>query len=68
VAAQAGHASVRAEPLRESALAALVDAHLAAGNRYEAVCEYRAYAARLQIELGLDPGFDLSERVSGITR
>ena len=68
VAAQAGMLAVTAEPLRESAVVALIDAHLAAGNRYEAVCQYRAFAGRLQAELGLDPGVALMSRLEGIPR
>ena len=43
-ATSAGLAAVCAEPLRESAVAALVAAHLGEGNRYEAVRRYHEYA------------------------
>jgi SARP family transcriptional regulator, regulator of embCAB operon len=39
-AANAAGAAVRAEPLRESARAALIQAHLAVGNQSEAVREF----------------------------
>jgi SARP family transcriptional regulator, regulator of embCAB operon len=46
---------VRAEPLRESARAALIQAHLAEGNQSEAVREFTRYRRLLDAELGLAP-------------
>jgi DNA-binding SARP family transcriptional activator len=54
-AAGAARAAVRAEPLRESSHAALIEVYLAEGNQSEAVRVYRSYRARLQDELGLEP-------------
>jgi DNA-binding SARP family transcriptional activator len=54
-AVDAGLAAVRAEPLRESAHEALMKAHLAAGNRWEAVRQYDRCRCLLRDELGLEP-------------
>jgi len=54
-AVEAGLAAVRAEPLRESAHQALVKAHLAEGNRFEAARQYQSYCHLLRSELGLAP-------------
>jgi DNA-binding SARP family transcriptional activator len=54
-AAGAAGAAVRAEPLRESARAALIRVHLAEGNQSEAVREFTRYRALLDSELGLAP-------------
>lgn len=67
LATQAGAAAVAAEPLRESAAAALIEAHLAQRNRHEAIQCFRGLAMRLQIELGVEPDPALAERV-GISR
>lgn len=63
LAVHAGAAAVAAEPLRESAAEALIDAHLGQGNRFEAVQCFRTLAARLNEELGIDPDTALAERV-----
>lgn len=63
LAIQAGSAAVVAEPLRESATEALVDAHLAQHNRHEAMRCYRALARRLQEDLGVTPMPELSRRL-----
>jgi SARP family transcriptional regulator, regulator of embCAB operon len=65
-AAGAAGAAVRAEPLRESARAALIQAHLAEGNQSEAVREYVRYRALLDAELGLAPTARLRELVQGL--
>ena len=61
----AGHASlaietalavVAAEPLRESAHRILVDAHVVAGNRGEALRQFNRCRTMLADELGLQPG------------
>jgi len=54
-AAAAARAAVRAEPLRESANAALIQVHLAEGNQSEAVRQFTRYRALLHAELGLEP-------------
>jgi SARP family transcriptional regulator, regulator of embCAB operon len=51
----AAGAAVRAEPLRESARAALIQAYLAHGNQAEAVREFTRYRMLLATELGLAP-------------
>jgi DNA-binding SARP family transcriptional activator len=56
-------AAVRAEPLRESARAALIRAHLAEGNQSEALKEFGSYRALLQTELRLEPTPRLRELV-----
>ena len=50
-----GLAAVRAEPLRESAHQVLIRAHLAEGNRWEAVRQYERCRRLLLDELGLEP-------------
>lgn len=54
-ATSAALAAVRAEPLRETAHAALIRIYLAEGNRAEALDAYEHYRALLQEELGLAP-------------
>jgi DNA-binding SARP family transcriptional activator len=66
LATQAGSAALAAEPLRESAAAALIDAHLAQRNRYEAAQCFRALAERLRVELGVAPDPNLIERMVAI--
>jgi DNA-binding SARP family transcriptional activator len=63
LATQAGTAAVAAEPLRESAVEAVVISHLAEGNRYEAVRCYRSLARLLRTELGVRPNDGLTERL-----
>jgi DNA-binding SARP family transcriptional activator len=46
---------VRAEPLRESAQAALIRAFLSEGNPSEAVRQFESYRRLLATELGLRP-------------
>jgi DNA-binding SARP family transcriptional activator len=55
LALEAAWASVRTEPLRESAHRAVVAAHLAEGNLAEAVRHYRAFRRLLREELGVEP-------------
>ncbi|WP_271590588.1 AfsR/SARP family transcriptional regulator [Bradyrhizobium sp. CCBAU 53415] len=66
LAAQAGMAALAAEPLRESAAEALIDAYLAQRNRYQAVQCYRSLAKRLACELGVAPDEALAKRVASI--
>jgi DNA-binding SARP family transcriptional activator len=64
LATQAGAAAVAAEPLRESAAEALIDAHLAQRNRHDAVRCFRSLARRLEVELGVAPDPSLAERLA----
>jgi DNA-binding SARP family transcriptional activator len=68
LATQAGSAALSAEPLRESAAEALIEAHLAQRNRYEAVQCYRSLAKRLADELGVLPDAALAERMAAISQ
>lgn len=54
-AAVAAVAAVRAEPLRESARAALIRVHLAEGNQSNAHGEFDRYRVLLHAELGVAP-------------
>jgi len=65
-AADAAGAAVRAEPLRESARAALIHVHLAEGNQSEAVREFAHYQALLHAELGLEPTLRLRRLLQGL--
>jgi DNA-binding SARP family transcriptional activator len=67
-AAHAAAAAVRAEPLRESAHAALIEVHLAEGNQSEALREFARYRALLRAELGLEPTPRLHRLVHGLPR
>ena len=67
-AANAAGAAVRAEPLRESAHAALIKVHLAEGNQSEAVREFTRYRALLHTELGLEPTPQLCHLVQELQR
>jgi DNA-binding SARP family transcriptional activator len=53
-------ASVRVDPLRESAQRALVNAHLAEGNRGEALRAFRRYRLVLATEMGIAPSEDFA--------
>lgn len=53
-------AAVQAEPLRESAYRALIEAHLADGNCSEAVRQYRRLERSLEEELGVGPSESLA--------
>lgn len=55
MAVEAGLACMAAEPLRESAHRALISAHLAEGNRVEAIRQFRFYEALVRDELGVAP-------------
>lgn len=54
-AAAAALAAVKADPLRESAHAALIQVHLAERNQSEALREFRRYQALLRAELDIEP-------------
>jgi DNA-binding SARP family transcriptional activator len=66
LATQAGQAALAAEPLRESAAEALIDAHLAQRNRYEAAQCFRTLAKRLHEELGVAPDPSLVARLEDL--
>jgi SARP family transcriptional regulator, regulator of embCAB operon len=65
-AAYAARAAVRAEPLRESAHAALIQVHVAEGNQSEAVREFTHYRTLLHDELGLEPTLRLHRLIEGL--
>lgn len=54
-AAGAALVAVRAEPLRESARAALIRVHMAQGNQSEAHGEFERYRVLLRAEIGAEP-------------
>jgi DNA-binding SARP family transcriptional activator len=62
-AVEVGLAAVEGEPLRESAHRELIKAHLAQGNRGEAIRQFVRYRALLRDELGLEPSADLTALV-----
>ena len=64
LATTAGLAAVCAEPLRESAVSVLVEAHLLEGNRFEAARRYQAYEELLRRELNVEPGTELRHRLA----
>jgi DNA-binding SARP family transcriptional activator len=66
-AVEAGQEAVAAEPLRESAHRALIEAHLAEGNRGEALRQYHNYATLMHGELRLDPSEDLHSLVLSVS-
>lgn len=68
LAARAGMCALAAEPLRESAAEALIDAHLAQRNRYAAMQCFRALEKRLKSELGVKPQPTLVQRIETIGR
>jgi DNA-binding SARP family transcriptional activator len=55
LALEAAWASVRTEPLRESAHRVVVSVHLAEGNLSEALHHYQAFRQLLNEELGVEP-------------
>jgi DNA-binding SARP family transcriptional activator len=61
LAVDAALAARQCDPLRESAHLALVRAHAAQGNRYQAVDAYRGYVRMLREELGIAPQVQLAE-------
>jgi len=67
-AAAAALASVRTEPLRESARAALIRVHMAEGNQSDALGEFERYRVLLRAELGLEPSAQLSQLLAGLER
>jgi SARP family transcriptional regulator, regulator of embCAB operon len=67
-AIDAADAAVRAEPLRESGHAALIQVHLAEGNQSEALRQFARYRALLHAELGLEPTPRLRQLVQGLQK
>jgi len=65
-AATAALAAVRAEPLRESARAALIRVHLAEGNQSGATGEYERYRVLLRAELGVEPTSQLTQLLASV--
>jgi DNA-binding SARP family transcriptional activator len=63
-AVAAGLAAIRAEPLRESAHETLILAHLAEGNRSEAMRQYVRCRGLLMDELGVEPSSALRDLIS----
>jgi DNA-binding SARP family transcriptional activator len=67
-AAAAALAAVRAEPLRESARAALIRVQVAEGNQSEALGEFERYRVLLHAELGIEPTSRLRRLLDGLQR
>jgi DNA-binding SARP family transcriptional activator len=67
-AIHAALAVVDVEPLRESAQATLIRAHLAEGNQSEALRVYERYERHLQTELGIEPTPGLRDLIRGLQR
>jgi SARP family transcriptional regulator, regulator of embCAB operon len=65
-ATAAAGAAVRADPLRESAQAALIRVHLAEGNQSEALRAFDRFSRLLQADLGLVPTPQLRELVADL--
>lgn len=63
-ATAAAGAAVRADPLRESAHAALIGVHLAEGNQSEALRAFARFSRLLDADLGLAPTPQLYELVA----
>ena len=67
LAVEAGLSAVAAEPLRESAHRALIEAHLAEGNRSEAIRQFDLFQRLLHEELGIEPSRSLALLVNAPT-
>jgi DNA-binding SARP family transcriptional activator len=65
-ATTAAGAAIRADPLRESAQAALIRVHLAEGNQSEALRAFDRFSHLLQADLGLAPTPQLHELVADL--
>ena len=65
-AATAALAAVRAEPLRETARAALIRVHMAEGNQSDALGEFERYRVLLRAELDIAPSARLSQLLAGL--
>lgn len=66
-AVSAALASIRGEPLRESAHRCLVEVHLAEGNVGEAVVAYRRFRRLLWRELGVEPSGGFARLIGSAT-
>lgn len=66
LALDTAYLAVAAEPLRETAHMAVVEAHLAAGNANEAVRQYMTYRRLLRKSLGIAPSRTFTERISTV--
>jgi DNA-binding SARP family transcriptional activator len=66
-AVDVGQVAVAAEPLRESAHARLIAAHLAEGNVAEAVRQYQLLKALLLDGIGVEPSQQLGQLVTSVT-
>jgi DNA-binding SARP family transcriptional activator len=64
-AVEVGLAAVAAEPLRETAHRALIVAHLAEGNRAEALRQFQMYRDLIWQELGVGPSPQLQQALEG---
>lgn len=64
-AIQAALAALRLEPLRETAHAAVIRAHLAEGNRSEALRQYGRCRDALAAELAVEPSESIQRLISG---
>jgi SARP family transcriptional regulator, regulator of embCAB operon len=62
-ATTAALAAIKAEPLRESAHAALIRVHLAESNQSEALRQFARYQDLLRAELGIEPTSRLRELI-----
>lgn len=63
-AIQAALTAIRLEPLRETAHAALIGAHLAEGNRSEALRQYHRCRDALAAELAVEPSDSIQRLIS----
>jgi DNA-binding SARP family transcriptional activator len=59
LAVEAAEGAIGIEPLRETAHALVIQAHIAAGNRSAAIRAYQLYRLRLMRELGIEPSPDV---------
>lgn len=67
-AVEVGQAAVAADPLRESARRSLIAAHLAEGNRADAVRQYREFQRLCRQELGCEPSEQMTTLMAGFRR
>jgi DNA-binding SARP family transcriptional activator len=65
-AIRCGLLAIQAEPLRESAHVALMRAHLAEGNRAQALRHYEFLVTMLADELGVSPGEETQRLAAGL--
>jgi DNA-binding SARP family transcriptional activator len=65
LALEFGLAAAAADPLRESAHRAIILAHLAEGNRSDALHQFDLYRELVRAELGIEPSNSIFELVGG---